>query len=184
MQLLEDRRQSIANDNVKLMERMSRIMTTSRQPTSVGKMTGGGKNEAFRKREEERVASENIRMTERLNSILPVLSSAQLEKDYTLHQKDVRSLRKRIPQRSRILPDTDISRRASTESSVQSSTHSSSRSSTHFPSNIESNNLTSMSDFRKQFLGNRRSTADPLFLNRKNSEFPDKFMLFHNLSEK
>ena len=172
MQLLEDRRQSIANDNVKLMERMSRIMTTSRQPTSVVKMTGGGKNEAFRKREEERVAFENIRMTERLNSILPVLSSAQLEKDYTLHQKDVRSLRKRIPQRTKILPDTDMSRRGSTESS------------THFPSNIESNNLTSMSDFRKQFLGNRRSTADPLFLNRKNSEFPDKFMLFHNLSEK
>ena len=181
MQLLEDRRQSIANDNVKLMERMSRIMTTSRQPTSVVKMTGGGKNEAFRKREEERVAFENIRMTERLNSILPVLSSAQLEKDYTLHQKDVRSLRKRIPQRSRILPDTDMSRRGSTESSAHSQ---STRSSTHFPSNIESNNLTSMSDFRKQFLGNRRSTADPLFLNRKNSEFPDKFMLFHNLSEK
>ena len=167
MQLIEDRRQLIANDNIKLMERMSKIMSSSRAPSGLVKTAG--KNEAFRKREEERVVLENRRMVDRLNLVLPVLNAAQLESEYMTHQKDSRTLRKRITRPKRRL---------------DSLTGGESLDSTYIPQGLEADSVSSIADFRKQFIGSRRSSSQAppgpaTGPGPQGPQNPDRYQLFH-----
>eukprot|EP01038_Epipyxis_sp_PR26KG_P016082 gene16082-21843_t len=92
-QLIEDRRQMVAKENAKLMERMTKIMAENRlqpkheRPPSL--------NEVGRKREVDRNNFENRLMIHRLKTVPPVLDRSVFEKDFQHHLKASQNLRKR-----------------------------------------------------------------------------------------
>jgi predicted DNA-binding transcriptional regulator YafY len=61
-QLIEDRRQSVANENAKLMERMAKIMSSHTEDEKFVRMAG--RNEAFRRRDIDRINAENRAIVE------------------------------------------------------------------------------------------------------------------------
>ena len=95
-QLIEDRRQSVANENAKLMERMAKIMSSHTEDEQFVRMAG--RNEAFRRREIDRINAENRAIVDRLQTVPPMLSSKQLEEEFQSHLKDVKKMMtRRLP---------------------------------------------------------------------------------------
>ena len=173
MQLIEDRRQLIAFENVKLMERMAKIMSSS--PEHIEHMKTPGKNETFRRREAMRVQLENRQMMERLQAVHPVLSSAKLEHDFAIHQRDVKTLQKRVmkPRRKHRTSEYKL-----TDTSISSLDE------------LDSNSVTSMAQFRKQYIGRKNTSPSMSTLTARNQSFlprlqplsgaTDSFTLFHS----
>lgn len=174
MQLSEDRQQLIAHDNIKLIERISEIMSSSqRQPGSFKVI---GKNEAFRKRESERVRVENKRMELSLQLVLPILSSAKLEKDYKEHKIAARTLRKRIIRSKTVDSNVPIDSTGSlflTKLCFQREQV------------LEGHTLSSIADFRRHVISSRKLEKNIRPSLKKNgAQLTDEFMLFHTQSEK
>ena len=94
-QLIEDRRQDVANENAKLMERMAKIMSSHVEDEKFTRMAG--RNEAFRRREIDRINAENRSIVDRLQTVPPMLSAKQLEEDFQNHMKDVKKMMTRTP---------------------------------------------------------------------------------------
>ena len=94
-QLIEDRRQSVANENAKLMERMAKIMSSHHEEERFARVAG--RNEAFRRREIDRINAENRSIVERLQMIPPMLNAKQLEEQFQSHVKDVKKIMIRTP---------------------------------------------------------------------------------------
>jgi hypothetical protein len=94
-QLIEDRRQSVANENAKLMERMAKIMSSHQEEERFARVAG--RNEAFRRREIDRINAENRSIVDRLQMVPPMLSAKQLEDDFQHHVKDVKKIMTRTP---------------------------------------------------------------------------------------
>eukprot|EP01041_Mallomonas_annulata_P013534 gene13534-28697_t len=90
-QLIEDRHQAIANDNRKLMEKMTTIMTENRKSDKQVKIVS--MNERERRKFVERVNKENKVLAQRLEHMAPMLSGKKLEEDYKLHQKRVDTIK-------------------------------------------------------------------------------------------
>lgn len=173
MQLIEDRRQLIAGENNKLIERMSKIMSTTRQQE--GSLKTLGKNDPFRRREIERVNLENRQMANRMQSVVPVLNAAKLEHEFVLHLKDVQTLRKKII-RTATKPLHQSSQRDHYLDSIGS------LSSLNLPLNSDSNSISSMSEFRKQVIGSKKggNSTNSLYQGQNSkSSNQDPFMLFH-----
>ena len=89
-QLVEDRRQSVANENAKLMERMAKIMSSHTEDEKFVRMAG--RNEAFRRREIDRINAENRAIVDRLQTVPPMLSAKHLEEEFQSHLKDVKKM--------------------------------------------------------------------------------------------
>lgn len=172
MQLIEDRRQSIATENVKLIERMSKIMSSTRQQE--GQPIISSKNDAFKRREIERVNLENRLMAERLHSVAPVLSAAKLEKEFVLHLKDVKTLRKKVTKPAK-------PHQTNTYPQDQCLDSQGSLSNLNLPQNQDWNSINSMAEFRKQVIGNRKGNSGNLSNQSQTFKSPnqDPFMLFH-----
>lgn len=93
MQLVEDRRQVVAQENAKLMDLMTGIMNEKRkQPKYV---RPSSLNEVERKREVDRLNFENSLMAHRLNRVASVINNAQIEKDFKRHLHAEANLRRR-----------------------------------------------------------------------------------------
>jgi hypothetical protein len=180
MQLIEDRRQSIATENVKLIERMSKIMSSTRQQK--GQQIISSKNDPFKRREIERVNIENRLMAERLQSITPVLNAAKLEQEFVLHLKDVKTLRKKA-----IKTPTKRDHQTITYPQDQYLDSQGSLSNLNLPQNNDWNSMNSMAEFRKQVIGSRKGNRGNSFNSvnlspqNQNLKSPnqDPFMLFH-----
>lgn len=89
-QLVEDRRQAVANENAKLMERMATIMSSHQEEERHARVAG--RNEAFRRHEIDRINAENKSIVDRLQAIPPMLSAKQLEEDFQNHVRDVKKM--------------------------------------------------------------------------------------------
>lgn len=90
-QLIEDRHHEIANDNRKLMEKMTAIMSEGRKEEKPIRIIS--KTERERRRFAERVNKENQRMAEKLERMPPMVNGKKFEKDFTFHRKLVESIK-------------------------------------------------------------------------------------------
>lgn len=93
-QLIEDRHQEIANDNRKLMEKMSQIMAEKRTQLKPIKAVNS-LNERERRKFAERINKENQAMLNRLKGTTATLDSKHLGAEYENHKKLVKSLAKK-----------------------------------------------------------------------------------------
>jgi hypothetical protein len=161
----------IATENVHLMERMSKIMSSSKQQGG-GLVKTIGKHEALRKRETERVNIENKHMLDRLESVPPVLSSAKLEQDFVSHLKDVKTLSKK---RNYIKSPSPTKQHVPVMYPLES-----------FDTSLDTNSIGSIAEFRSQFIGKKKENDNKNnTLNqgaRERTQSNDTFMLFHKES--
>eukprot|EP01035_Chromulina_nebulosa_P037418 gene37418-50497_t len=74
-QLIDDRNQEIANENKKLMSRMTQIMTSSNNNRSNSAIKAASLVEIHRKHEIEKINEENKQMYQRLKKINPIIKA-------------------------------------------------------------------------------------------------------------
>jgi hypothetical protein len=93
MQLMEDRRQTVAKENAKLMELMTKTMNERRdQPKRVRLPS---LNEPIRRRTVDSINFENKLLMHRLKTVPAVINRTKLEKDFEHHLKAEKNLRRR-----------------------------------------------------------------------------------------
>jgi hypothetical protein len=99
-QLLDDRQQAIAQENRKLMERMTTILSGGKSKTN--KPMTRSLNEKSRRQQVDKLNLENSLLVDRLKSVPSVLDVNKLEEDFQRHVKIGSQLRRRQMQPSPI----------------------------------------------------------------------------------
>lgn len=99
-QLIDDRQQAIAQENRKLMERMTTILSGSKNKPN--KTTTRSLNEKARRQQVDKLNLENSLLVNRLKSVPSVLDVKSLEEDFQRHVKIGSQLRRRQMQPSPI----------------------------------------------------------------------------------
>ncbi len=89
-QLIEDRLTLTANENAMMMERISNIVSNFKEEEKHPKMAG--RNEAFRRREIERINAENRHIVDRLQTVPAIFNAKKLELEFQNHLKDVKKM--------------------------------------------------------------------------------------------
>ncbi len=90
-QLIDDRQQSIAKENKKLMERMTKIMSETRsQPKHLKP-----ESRSFSKVEVDRINFENKLLIHRLKTVPPVIDLDEMKQHFNRHCKIGSNLRRR-----------------------------------------------------------------------------------------
>ena len=178
-QLLEDRRQNVANENAKLMERMAKIMSSHQEEERFARVAG--RNEAFRRREIDRINAENRSIVDRLQMVPPMLNAKQLEEQFQHHVKDVKKIMTRTPtmrptkhedpDSALYLPQADATAAAAAIRQAQQG------------NNIEefgsrSAAISSIGDFRRQVIATKK-VENKLSSTGLQSASSDPFSLFH-----
>ena len=90
LQLARDRKQHIANENAMMVERMVNIVSNFKEEEKHPPMAG--RNEAFRRREIERINSENRNIVDRLQTVPAIFDAKKIEDDFQNHLKDVKKM--------------------------------------------------------------------------------------------
>lgn len=92
-QLTEDRHQIIANENRKLMDKMTSIMNENRNQVKPVKIMS--MNERIRRQFALSVNQQNKTINQRLEHITPIIKAKKLEDDFGKHLKLAESIKKR-----------------------------------------------------------------------------------------
>lgn len=104
LQLARDRRQHITNENAMMMERMVNIVSNFKEDEKHPRMAG--RNEAFRRREIERINSENRNIVDRLQTVPAIFDAKKIEDDFQNHLKDVKKMMNyAIPPKTKTIPN-------------------------------------------------------------------------------
>jgi len=99
-QLIDDRQQAIAQENRKLMERMTTILSGNKNKG--GKGPTRSLNEKARRHQVDKLNFENSLLVDRLKTVPSVLNVSKLEEDFQRHVKIGSQLRRRQMQPSPI----------------------------------------------------------------------------------
>jgi len=104
-QLIEDRHQEIAKENKGLMERMTKIMASTRPQPKHERIPSV--NETGRKLETDRVNFENQLLLSRLKTVAPVLNRQKMERDWKRHLHIAANMRRKQMPSFDTLVDSD-----------------------------------------------------------------------------
>jgi Hemingway/CFA97 len=178
LQLIEDRRQLVVSENARLMERMTKIMSSTKVVSNFERMAG--RNEAYRRHQIDRINAENRSLVDRLQKVPSVLSVAKFEQDFKKHLQDMKSLSKyqmsRIsPKKTRLAPIVDGLDMGGMNLGQ----------STDDPG--YGNPITAIADYRKQIITNKKlhssdGTGGPMSSGSsgKRDASPQTYSLYHN----
>jgi hypothetical protein len=170
MQLVEDRRQTVAKENAKLMSLMNNIMNEKRSQPNYVKPSSLNENE--RKREVDRLNFENNLMVERLSKVHPVINKKALDESFEKHLKAESNLRRRqmkpLALPKDLHPNSPLRGRLDGNSSLSAGLFDSSLYTTQRTQHLSNTNLSSLegaaiksvSDFRKQVIANKKLQKD------------------------